>query len=118
MILAGMRLARAPDRNFISIFSLAFMVPLMLITALDLWNRRPQAYLYAGILLVTTGFISLSIISGNILTLLNRYWIDFRWESFILFTLYTAGTGFFICGYFKNMKEEKLRKGRLPGYLK
>ena len=57
-----------PDGNSIFVFDLSFFIPLLILTAIKLFQNKKLGYLLSGILLMKMGFLGFSVLLGTLIS--------------------------------------------------
>jgi len=93
-----------PDGNSIFVFDLSFFIPLLILTAIKLFQNKKLGYLLSGILLMKMGFLGFSVLLG---TLISPYFgLPFSILESALFAILGIGSFVFAIIYINALRSD------------
>ncbi len=91
MIVQGIRTQQVGEAALVYALDLAFLIPVMLFGAVQIWRRRPLGYLLGGVMLIKAAFSGILLTAGSLLQIALGFSVgpDFAMYIFLL----VAGLG-------------------------
>lgn len=104
IIIPAMKYHIQPDGNSIFVFDLSFFIPLLILTAIKLFQNKKLGYLLSGILLMKMGFLGFSMLLGCMIS--PFFGQPFSIFQSILFAILGIGSFIFAIIYINALRSD------------
>jgi len=93
-----------PDGNSIFVFDLSFFIPLLILTAVKLFQNKKLGYLLSGILLMKMGFLGFSVLLGALIS--PYFGLPFSIFEVVLYAILGIGSFVFAIIYINALRSD------------